>query len=271
MSKSQTTQPNELQALIIWAVNDSKVGDVRNYLSQGANPNLQNADGNTVLHLAAKQNNVEITKLLLKYGADPDIENKKGEKAAYYATYFNPQIVNNQIAKLLESMSTAISALFGTRRAMKQVDLMLEEHKTLEKITTLKHLSPYVLKAIIIRAAKNDTDNLVAVLTSLLENQKETSKLNFLQDSSVVSKICDGLKQVSAQKKADIIDKLQAINTKARTVNYEMLEQAKTSTPTSSSKFSSLWQGTIGATKKEISHVKEVIDKARKPGGGSSS
>jgi hypothetical protein len=270
MSNSQAIPSNdsiEIITLTSDAIKNSKLDDLRVYLEKGRNPNLQDAEGNTALHLAAKANKENIVKMLLKFGADPDIKNKKDEKPAFYATYFNPELKDNPIAKLLESMSTAISALFGTSRAMKQADFMLESKKPeeIEKIVTFKHLSSDLLKAIVIRAAKDENIDLVAVLNNIMNTQTEAGKLNFLQDSGVVSKICDRLKTADlSSSKENIINKLQDTNAKDRTVNFEMLEQAKKkSKPGSSSKFSSLWHGTIEATKKEVRNVKEAISKAR--------
>ena len=55
--------------------------NVRYLLSKGANPNVQDTEGNTPLHLIRSTNaklNTEIAKNLLESGADPNIRNEKG-------------------------------------------------------------------------------------------------------------------------------------------------------------------------------------------------
>ena len=42
-------------------------------------------DGNTILHLAAKGNNVMLVKLLLDKGADPNRENQAGQTSVFIA------------------------------------------------------------------------------------------------------------------------------------------------------------------------------------------
>jgi ankyrin repeat protein len=43
-------------------------------LQNGANPNLQNDQGETPLHWAAHAGDVKIVQLLINYGADPSIK-----------------------------------------------------------------------------------------------------------------------------------------------------------------------------------------------------
>jgi cytohesin len=61
-------------------------------LEHGADPNIQQQDGDTPLHVAAFRGDVEATQLLLSYGAKVDIKNylvsprKFGKTALHYAT-----------------------------------------------------------------------------------------------------------------------------------------------------------------------------------------
>jgi ankyrin repeat protein len=48
----------------------------RELLLAGADPNVQDPDGNTPLHISREK---ELTDLLLEYGANPNIRNKAGE------------------------------------------------------------------------------------------------------------------------------------------------------------------------------------------------
>ena len=58
---------------------------VKFLLNMGADVNLQNYDGDTPLHLAAKYEMEYIVKLLLHYNADVNITNKKHETAVHAA------------------------------------------------------------------------------------------------------------------------------------------------------------------------------------------
>lgn len=47
-------------------------------LELGAEPNIQNKDGNTALHIAVSRGRVNVSKMLLKAGANPEILNNNG-------------------------------------------------------------------------------------------------------------------------------------------------------------------------------------------------
>jgi ankyrin repeat protein len=51
-------------------------------LDYGANPNLQDFEGATPLHIAGDENSAEIVSMLVSRGADPSIRNSFGTKAA---------------------------------------------------------------------------------------------------------------------------------------------------------------------------------------------
>lgn len=254
-------QSNSNQEILI-----SDIAALNKFLLAGEHPDLQDKNGNTLLHLAAKAYKEEAVDTLLMFGANPDIKNKKGEKPANVATFYRPSLKNNAIAKLLETMSTFSSMLFENRRAMKQAEFMFKRNAgNIEKIVSFKHISSELLKAIVVCTAKKNQNraDLVVVLDTILKNHPiQGGKLNFLQDSNVVSKICDALKQghFQEEEKNRIITRLQEINTKDRTINYNMLEKAKTG---KKSKIPSLWKGTMGAAKQEVGRFKEAIKKAK--------
>ncbi|MCI4407753.1 MAG: ankyrin repeat domain-containing protein [Thermofilum sp.] len=82
---------------------------VEELLSKGYDPNLQDWDGNTALHYACQEGDVEMVELLLRHGADPDIENNDGETPLTIAIVegYNPRLEDKiepdyrEIAKLL--------------------------------------------------------------------------------------------------------------------------------------------------------------------------
>ena len=57
-------------------------------LAHGANVNMQDADGDTPLHGAAQNGNVEIIRLLLDKGANVDVKNKLGGTPLMWAAVF---------------------------------------------------------------------------------------------------------------------------------------------------------------------------------------
>lgn len=54
---------------------DTDIDLVKIFVCTGANPNIQNNNGDTPLHLSK---DIEITNILLYAGADPNIKNNKG-------------------------------------------------------------------------------------------------------------------------------------------------------------------------------------------------
>lgn len=73
------------------AVRNKTVYKVEELLTQGANPNAQDINGNTPLHLLPFGNTIvnsggadaDIAQLLLQFGADPNVQNNKGNTPAH--------------------------------------------------------------------------------------------------------------------------------------------------------------------------------------------
>jgi hypothetical protein len=55
-----------------------QLSDIKLCLDSGADPNIKDENGDTLLHLAAYNKNEELTKLLLEKGANPNIKDKDG-------------------------------------------------------------------------------------------------------------------------------------------------------------------------------------------------
>lgn len=75
-------------------------------LARNANPNQISRDNNeTPFHLAVKQNNIEMVKLLLQYGADPFLRNANNQNAFMLVT--NPEmlkILNESVEQFIKSV-----------------------------------------------------------------------------------------------------------------------------------------------------------------------
>jgi len=52
----------------------NKYEECESILARGANPDIQNEQGDTALHLATKRGSKELIELLLRHNADADIE-----------------------------------------------------------------------------------------------------------------------------------------------------------------------------------------------------
>lgn len=66
---------------------------VKRLLKNGANPNEQDKNGVTPLHLATKDNRLYIVTLLIQKGANPLIKNKEGCNAYDYALISNSNVL----------------------------------------------------------------------------------------------------------------------------------------------------------------------------------
>jgi ankyrin repeat protein len=64
---------NEQDKELLGAVNDNKIDDVKTLIKAGANLNIQNEKGDTILMIAIDKKNSEIAKLLIENGANLDI------------------------------------------------------------------------------------------------------------------------------------------------------------------------------------------------------
>lgn len=73
---------------LLWAVESNRTHRIAKLLETGANPNMHDRQGETLLMLAARNKNPKIGTLLLEGGADPNLRNKYGETAAMLASYY---------------------------------------------------------------------------------------------------------------------------------------------------------------------------------------
>ena len=73
-------------------------------MEHGANPNVQDASGDTALSFAVFANDLEMVKLLLNAGANPNLKNTSGLSAM---SGIDP---NSAIGKLLIQFSTSANS-----------------------------------------------------------------------------------------------------------------------------------------------------------------
>lgn len=75
-----------IDSIVSLAAKAGRWGLVGELIVKGGNPNLQDKDGNTILHLAVKAGNWNNVRALIEdYKADPNIPDKSGETVATYA------------------------------------------------------------------------------------------------------------------------------------------------------------------------------------------
>ena len=110
----------------------------KSLLNHGADPNIQDNDGNTALMHAANQGFSDIVKLLLEGGADPDIQNRSGNTALMMASYQG----HTEIVRLLldHGADPNIKNRFGNSALMRaeergynDIATLIREHEDLQK------------------------------------------------------------------------------------------------------------------------------------------
>lgn len=73
---------------LISAVENNRTYRIKALLEAGANPNMRDLHGETMLMLAARNKNPEMGRLLLEADANPNLQNKYGETAVMLASYY---------------------------------------------------------------------------------------------------------------------------------------------------------------------------------------
>lgn len=96
-AEHQMGKPGKLGAELFAAIHAGKVDAVRDLLRRGAKPDSRDAEGNTALMFAVRENHEKIVDVLLAAGADPLLKNHAG----LTALIFSASGGNLSIAKLL--------------------------------------------------------------------------------------------------------------------------------------------------------------------------
>jgi ankyrin repeat protein len=100
------------------ACTDAEAAEAMTFATLGnaADPNAVDADGDTVLHAAAKSGNERISRLLLQKGADPQTRNSKGETPSEIAEHFG----HAPAARLIRSSQSVPKDFYGRRYLYKR-------------------------------------------------------------------------------------------------------------------------------------------------------
>lgn len=69
--------------------NSDNIKYIISLLEAGANPNIQNQDGKTLLHYVAERNDTDGIGFLLKAGADPNVQDRSEKTPFQYVTEHN--------------------------------------------------------------------------------------------------------------------------------------------------------------------------------------
>jgi ankyrin repeat protein len=71
----------EMIEAVFEAVKTGEIENLRFYLMDGADPDMRNTQGSTLLHIAAIEGQKECAQLLLDFGADPSLTDARGHTA----------------------------------------------------------------------------------------------------------------------------------------------------------------------------------------------
>lgn len=123
----------ELEALnqVFDLARDGRVEELAALLEQGIPVNLTNANGNTLLILAAYREQPEVVRLLLERGADVDRLNDRGQTALVCAVFRNHEPIARMLleagadASLGHQTPEAVAAFF----ALPEMTRLLAEHR----------------------------------------------------------------------------------------------------------------------------------------------
>ncbi|XP_009211467.2 transient receptor potential cation channel subfamily A member 1-like [Papio anubis] len=119
-------------SLLHCAVEENQIESVKFLLSRGANPNLQNFNMMAPLHLAVQGTHNEVMKVLLEHGStDVNLEGENGNTAVMIACTKN----NSEALKILISLAAGDIAEVQKHASLKRIAMQVELHTSLE--TTL--------------------------------------------------------------------------------------------------------------------------------------
>ncbi len=125
---------NGITALMQYVIRNDK-NRIQNLLDRGANPNLDDDEQDTALHLAAQRGDIDIVKMLLAKGADVNAKNKLGGTPLMWAGVYGHEEVAHALLekgadpklKDADGLTAAAWAAKNNREAMAQLLLHAEK------------------------------------------------------------------------------------------------------------------------------------------------
>ena len=144
-------------------------------LRLGCDPNMADADGNTVLHLAALAGDASLLTLLVRHGGDLTVRGttqKNVFQLAFEATYLNPQLPEVLTRLLVGALCRAMAAT-GKARRERQTDDVVQHaglaRRLLEPVNTIVKGKSFALRQIFL----NQEWHNMTVLECALHNMPE--------------------------------------------------------------------------------------------------
>jgi len=119
---------------ILNAIDKPKIVEL--LLRHGANPNVQNARGETPMHFAVLYKKPELVELLLRHGADPNVQSARGETPLDIASRQDYETSSSArtIRQLLEiAVMPAFKSKSKTKKSKKSKKKSKKSKKTIKK------------------------------------------------------------------------------------------------------------------------------------------
>ncbi|MBL4588131.1 ankyrin repeat domain-containing protein [Candidatus Babeliales bacterium] len=117
---------------LLIAAEKGNIGEANALLAKGANPNLQNKDGNTPLHLATVKGYNKVLSTLFENGANPNMQNKYGNVPLHFAVINEQTFSVNLFIKYganlsIQNYSGVTPLEKAKQRLLKDIVRILEE------------------------------------------------------------------------------------------------------------------------------------------------
>lgn len=166
---------------------------VQELLHIGANPNMQNEEGQTALHLAVINQDMRMTKELLRAKADSNIKDRNG----HTAKSINPDFLNDEV--IISLLKEAIRL-----RNIPDIDNLLTHHEDLRRkpISPGKTIASYAadrgIKKVFYHLIKPEMDSLPSKNRPIKPNSPVSKSLNSLpkQHREDAENIADNLRNI---------------------------------------------------------------------------
>lgn len=220
-------------------------------LEKGADPNIQNNEGYSPLHIAATHNFPDRVALLLGRGADPSLDSTLGFLSYIPSIFIRKTPLDLAYGNISDygelPQARAVIEKFnflknteetrGQNKATKHLNYLLKNSSLENLLVSLKKPYPELLKAFILRAID---EKKVDVLHSILMKYSKT-QLGFLKnDLKTIQKINDYLQDssVPADKLLTITGKLKELSPANKNLINNSLFSNKESSRSTAKKFS---------------------------------